>query len=253
MVERGISNVRSTNVCEDWVNSSFCYKLELLLTAARIKITDDYVALAVEPVDANVVFKLRQALWPSGMALGIWSFAKVMVTEDIKRLSRALGFQPSANVPIAELLAKQQQQQTAKLPTSRQPQLLGDSQTQKGAVLAREDSSGNKKPPGQEESSADEAKANIKKAPVQFYLAFAAFLKQLASTWKPPPRNPPPGSILTEGLIELEAPRVYLVCKARAYWDMKTNSYDTKSMSLTLVQMHAKRPGLPPPRRNLSR
>lgn len=176
----------------------------------------------------------------------------MMVTEDIKRLSRALGFETTGNVPIAELLAKQQQQ-TAKLPTSRQPQLLGDSQAQKAAVLAREDSSGNKKPSGQEESSADEAKASIKKAPIQFYLAFAAFLKQLAATWKPPPRSPPPGSILTEGLIELEAPRVYLVCKVRAYWDMKTNSYDTKSMILTLVQMHAKRPDGAPPRRNLSR
>jgi hypothetical protein len=178
------------------------------------------------------------------MAMSLWSFAKVVVMDDIKNVARIIGLETSEKPPtIQDLLSgqqQQQQQQMAKLPTPGRTQPLGDTQAQKSGVLARDVSSPSKRASTQEEPSASQGK---KADPAESKLlsqSMAAFVSTLQKSWKPVPYFLPKGNVLYEGIVEIEASNAWIVFNVRAYWDLKTNSYDPRSLSIRVAHVHPK-------------
>ena len=231
------------SLCELGRSSSRLHP-ERQLTTHRIEIADDYIALVTQPVKPETAFIIRRALWPSAMAMSLWSFAKVVVMDDIKKVARFVGLQTSDQPPtIQELLSaqqQQQQQQMAKLPASRRTQLLGDTQAQKSPVLTRGVSSASKKASTQEEPSASQGKRADPAESKLLSRSMFAFVTTLQKSWAPVPYFLPKGNVLYEGIVELEAPNAWIVLNVRAFWDLKTNSYDTRSLSIRVAHVHPK-------------
>jgi hypothetical protein len=202
------------------------------------------------PVDPETVFRIRRALWPSAMAMSIWSFAKVIVTDDFKNAARILGIGIGDNNPtIEELLYKQHQQltklypPTKETPSSKQTQLLGDSQAQKSVALPAENSSVTKKATSQEDVAPGSVKRAVSAISEHFSRGILAFKTKLRQSWLQTPSFPPGGSILTEGLVELEAQKAWIVLYVRGFWDPKTSSYDLRTLHVRLAHVQPKSQG----------
>lgn len=200
------------------------------------------------PVDSLTVFRIRQAFWPSALAQSFWSFTKVMVADDAKRIARMLGIRTSPPPPsLEQILAKHQQLIKGPSPTkdgpTKQPQALGDATK---AIT-------NTNPPDPEKSSLmGKGSEELEVGPgtrtamafhAHFFRAIMAFKLKLQQTWKPAPNYPPRGSILVSGLVELDSPKAWLVFDVKAAWDPKTKSYDARSMNLQLRRMQMKKQG----------
>jgi hypothetical protein len=197
------------------------------------------MALVTIPVESGTVFKIRQALWPSALAQSFWSFTKVIVSDDVKRLAGMLGFQlGDPPLTIEDLLSKQRQLMKGPPPTkerpatSKQPQLLGDTQTQKSIVPI---------------TAQEEVDADTKRAAHAIFGHFSrgvlAFRTKLQQTWQYAPGYPPRGSIFVDGLVELEAPKAWLVFDVKGAWDPKTNTFDSKSLVVHLKTLQMKKQG----------
>jgi hypothetical protein len=201
------------------------------------------------PVDSSIVFKIRQALWPSALAKAFWSFTKVMISDDARRVARMLGLQADDTPPtIEQLLARHQQmirgsQTNDGSPKPKQPQLLGDAQTQKAIVTVADNQGLVGKPPLQEDLDANPGKNGISAVYAHFFRGIMAFKMKLQQSWRPAPDYPPRGSIIVQGLVELDSPKAWLVFDVKAAWDPKTKSYDSRSMQVHLKRMQMKRQG----------
>jgi hypothetical protein len=219
---------------------------EELLTISRIEIADDYIAWSTMSVDSGTVFKIRSALWPSALAKSFWSFIKVMVTDDAKKVARIIGLPSGAPPPtIDQLLARHQQIMKGGPPTkdgppkAKQPQLLGDSQNTMMPVPAN--TSVTSKPTLAEEESESKLKKIVLGVTSHYERGLTAFKMKLKQTWRPAPNYPPRGSIMVQGLVEIDSPRAWLVFDVKAAWDPKTKTYDSRSLHIALRRMQAKR------------
>jgi hypothetical protein len=212
-----------------------------------IEIGDDYITWGTQPVDSLTVFRLRQALWPAALIQSFWSFTKVMVADDAKRIAGMLGIRSSPPPPsLDQILARHQQLMKGPQTPSKDgpptlPQPAGDASKAITAATPSEKSTltGGKQD-GTEVGPATNA-AMVFHA--HFFRAIMAFKAKMAQTWRPAPNYPPRGSILVSGLVELDSPKAWLVFDVKAAWDPKTRSYDARSMHLQLRRMQLKKQG----------
>ncbi|KAL5315012.1 hypothetical protein ACEPPN_017662 [Leptodophora sp. 'Broadleaf-Isolate-01'] len=209
-----------------------------------LEIGDNYIELRTQPVDSLTVFRIRQALWPSALVQSFWSFTKVMVVDDAKRIAGMLGISSGPPPPTIDQLLAQHQQllkgpQTPQLSTknntptqaptvTQPPKGMPGSSTEKPALMGK----------GPEE---EELASKAMAFHAHFFRPIMAFKAKLAQTWRPAPSYPPRGSILVSGMVELDSPRAWLVFDVRAAWDPKTKEYDPRSMHIKLRRSQAKK------------
>jgi hypothetical protein len=200
------------------------------------------------PVDSKTVFKIRQALWPSALARSFWSFTKVIVSDDAKRVGRMLGLYTDPDpLSLGQLLSRSQQTIRRSPPTNdgpaepQQPRLLGDAQTQKSMVPVAENPRFAGKPSLEEEVDANPAKRVASALHAHFLRGIKEFKWKLWHNWRPAPNYPPRGSIVVRGMVEIDSPEAWLVFDVTAAWDPKTKTYDPGSMRVLLRRMQIKR------------
>lgn len=198
-------------------------------------------------MDSHTVFKMRQALWPSALAKSFWTFTKVMVIDDVKRIAGLLGFQQAPPPPLEQIIARHQQlikspgaapnkdglPQAVSDPTKALPSATGP---QNVALTG----TGKQPGPGEQVNSPGSSALTV---PSHFINAMMAFKAKLSQTWKPAVRFPPRGSIVVSGFVELDAPKAWLVFDVNAAWDPKTKEFDTRGMFLKLRRMQLKKQG----------
>jgi hypothetical protein len=210
-----------------------------------IEITDDYIAWAQVPVDSLTVFRIRQAMWPSALVKSFWSFTKVMVVDDVKRIAGMLGISQTPPPPLEQILARHQQLIKGPAPTKdgppARPQAVGDATKAITGAAAPEKSAMTGK--GSEEMESSPGTRTAMAFHAHFFRAIMAFKTKLSQTWRPAPNYPPRGSILVSGFVELDSPKAWLVFDVKAAWDPKTREYDARSMHLQLRRMQLKKQG----------
>lgn len=233
-----------------------------------------------QPVDSTVVNAVNRVLWPSPLFLSTWAFAGTMLRQNVQDLFRALGYEsksssdlttsttsatsqgapaapgssppplPSQHHPDIQRSLQRLQQQATKRPEDvKDPGAMASGNQGDGAYGAASTTPTPGAPPPGTPSS-DKSKADQKSAgdllPGQAVAQsissdpLKAFKQQFSKAWKRMPEQPPRGSILVSGLVELEAPKGYTVVDVVAYWDPKTRQFDNKSMMVRLRRLQAK-------------
>ncbi|KAK6582143.1 hypothetical protein PZA11_005840 [Diplocarpon coronariae] len=214
-----------------------------------IEIGDDYIEWRTQPVESQVALRIKQCLWPSALAQSSWSFIKVMVVDDMKHLARMLGFRSGTPpAPLDQVLTRRQQL----LKGSQAPQLATEDNTRAQTTAVAT-------PPKGLTAGSSEKPALMGKGPEELEVGSAAmalhahlvkpmmaFRTKFSQTWRPAPDFPPRGSILVSGMVELDAPKAWLVFDVRASWDPKTRAYDPRSMIVRLRRMQPKKQGPTP-------
>jgi hypothetical protein len=221
-----------------------------------IEITDEFITWTTMPVDSLTVFKIRQALWPSALAKSFWNFTKVLVTDDIKRIAKMLGFKSSSQTSMEQVLARHAKQfpngmvkeggpskddvPSKNGPLPRPRRSLDDA----NQAMVKAPVTDKPSPPAQApDNGASQAKAVVQSIGLHFIGPMLAFKSKLAQTWRPAPNYPPRGCIIVSGLVELDSPKAWLVVDVKAAWDPKTRTYDPRSMHLGLRRMQMKKQG----------
>lgn len=196
------------------------------------------------PVDADIVFKMRRILWPSVFGQSFWSFGKTLLNQHAATVGEFFGIQPAPQNSFEEILAKH----------TKRPMITSGK---------TDESSGNSVPPRSypesasgktipESPTAAKDETGLVNSPsftgsllstMQFHTgsALMAFKTTFLQTWKSARTYPPRGSIIVSGLVELDAPRAWLVVDIKAAWDPKTKSFDRKSMNLSIRRMQMKK------------
>jgi len=231
-----------------WLDVDFPQLAPPEFERSGIEIGDDYITWGTQPVDSLTVFRLRQALWPSALIQSFWSFTKVMVADDAKRIAGMLGMRSSPPpASLDQILARHQQlmkrPQTPSKdgPPAALPQPAGDATKAITAAASPEKSTLTGRKQDEVEVGPTTNAAMVFHA--HFFRAIMAFKSKMAQTWRPAPSYPPRGSILVSGLVELDSPKAWLVFDVKAAWDPKTRSYDGRSMHLQLRRMQLKKQG----------
>ncbi|RDW87584.1 hypothetical protein BP5796_03278 [Coleophoma crateriformis] len=214
-----------------------------------IEITDSYIAWRTMPVDSLLVHRIREILWPTAMVKSTWSFTKTLLMEDGKRLLTFFGYQTKTPITIEQMITQQQQQMMQKqLPSKDGPMAEAHSAGDGGRSMGKVPTLNRPNSPGKGTGgldSSDEGSILDITAPISahFFRAMMAFKMTLAKTWKPVENWPPRGSILVGGLVELDAPKAWLVFDVRAAWDPQTRQYDPRSMVVSLRRLRPKKQG----------
>jgi hypothetical protein len=215
------------------------YKFMTNLTP-RIEIGDNFIAWSTMPVDSLTVFRLKQTLWPSAMALSSWNFVKVLVADDAKRIAIMLGIRPHPpSIPTMDKFINHQFMEVGGLGKFGPP--INSSQPSDGKKTMVPT------PQGTPDSNAPQTKPSELQLSelTRLYLSrpFTAFKAKFFQVYKPLRDYPPRGSIVVTGLVELESPRAYLVMEVDAAWNPKTNKYDSRSMAMKLKSVSPKKQG----------
>ncbi|TVY76047.1 hypothetical protein LSUE1_G006850 [Lachnellula suecica] len=219
-----------------------------------IEIADDAISWVSQPVDSLTVFRLRQILWPSAIVQSFWNFTKVLVVDDTKRIAGMLGIRSNtAPSTIGALLSKQQEMMRGSFPNKDgpPPALPGDAtgnakagfikiSTPAKPTLKQQNPD---KSPEEKDTEVNPATSMAVALHQHFGRALLALRTKLKQTWRPAPNYPPRGSILISGMVELEAPKAFLVFDVKAAWDPQTKAFDQRSMFLQLRRFQWKSQG----------
>ncbi|KAH7319097.1 hypothetical protein BKA65DRAFT_482619 [Rhexocercosporidium sp. MPI-PUGE-AT-0058] len=210
-----------------------------------LEIGDNYIELRTQPVDSLTVFRIRQALWPSALMKSFWSFTKVMVVDDAKRIAGMLGIRSGPPPPSLDQLLARHQQLLNKGPQAPQLSTKDNTPTQAPAVTQTPKGmpgTSAEKPALMGKGSEEEQLTSKAMAfHAHFFRPIMAFKAKLAQTWRPAPSYPPRGSISVSGMVELDSTRAWLVFDVRAAWDPKTKEYDPRSMHIQLRRLQPKK------------
>lgn len=228
-----------------------------------------------QPVDSAVVNAVNRVLWPSPLFLSTWAFAGAMVKQNAQDLIRAIGYEPKSSPDLSasttsqatptaagsppplpsqhhpdiqRALQRLQQQATKRPEEVKDPRAMASQNQEDAAYRAASTTPTPVATPAG--SSSNKSKADQKgrgdllpgQAAAQSVSSepLKAFKQQLSKAWKRVPEQPPRGSVLVSGLVELEAPKGYTVLDVVAYWDPKTRQFDNKSMMVRLRRLQAK-------------
>ncbi|KAF7864086.1 hypothetical protein EAF04_007051 [Stromatinia cepivora] len=219
-----------------------------------IEISDDAISWVTQPVDATIVYKIRNVLWPTALFQSSWIFVKVLAAEEFRIMARVFGVEletSPAQQTLDQMLARSQkvmkelngQQKvpgdvqrpfTAKDGPPQQP--LGDKSKEvtaaPGKPNVREDIL-----PALVNSFKDIHTSFVAKPIMAAKIKYVEMSKKLRPTTNIHPR----GSITVSGFVELESDKAFLVFDVIAAWDPKKKDYDVNSMQLKLRRMQRKR------------
>ncbi|KAH8817136.1 hypothetical protein F5884DRAFT_778527 [Xylogone sp. PMI_703] len=230
-----------------WLDVDFPRAPPPMYVRSGIEITDDYIAWTTMPVDSSTVFKIRRAFWPSPLAQSFWAFTKVLVAQEFQQLANILGIKTEQSSPAfdpIEMLRQRQLQRPNPAPSPNGPPkqpTLTDAATAMGSMSF---------PPktpmvGKDSQDVDTTAGPATKVGMSLHAHFMrpimAFKMKLAQTWRSANAMPPRGSVIVSGMVEINAPKAWLVFDVTAAWDPKTKAYDTKSLVLRLRRVQMKK------------
>lgn len=212
------------------------------------------------PVDPLVVFKTRQVLWPTALMHSVYSFWKVTFEDDIKRAFTRVGIYTGPPPPTREQISASHQKQLQNLlkdskgtPTkTSSPPKLPDAKKTMSVALPDESPLQNTVKDGAIVNTTDQASSSgqtdneskdmrVTKAIYdRYYHAVIAFKQKFAQSRKPMKANHPRGSIRFSGLVYIETEKAFVTFDVTAFWDPKTESYDSPSFRLGLRNIQQK-------------
>lgn len=221
----------------------------------RIEISDDAISWVTMPVDASIVYKIRNVLWPQAVFQSMCTLTKVLAVEHSRKLAEMFGIQlqtSHAQNSMDQLLARSQKLIKE---MNGKPKVAGDVQrplTAKGGIPQQplDDKSkeiGGVALPGKPTSKDDMLSGfigNFKDIHQIFakpILAAKMKYVQISKQMRPTMNLHPRGSVIVSGLVEIEAEKAFLVLDIVAAWDPKKKEYHSESIRLVLRRVQTKR------------
>ncbi|KKY23672.1 hypothetical protein UCDDS831_g02893 [Diplodia seriata] len=184
---------------------------------AGIEIADDYIAWTRRPVDQINYQRLKRALWPVAVASGALASTQYLWHVQMNKLREWIGLSPKVDPSIDVLARHLEAMQRAKQEGSNRP--LAPPPNTSERTVASADPNANANAAGK--TAAAEKHTNLPEfepIPPQS-IALSIFSSTLLKNWKRPQLEPPRGTVLVTGLIEIRGDKARTVLDVTAAYD----------------------------------
>ncbi|KAK3392695.1 hypothetical protein B0H63DRAFT_106 [Podospora didyma] len=251
-----------------WMDLDFPYKAPPEYERSGILFTPDgAIGIARVPVESLQAKLLERVLWPRPFALSFWAFGTALAKEKVNEVAKYFGFEtgdsgsgitrgsPMAgpapmptthNAQVQKALQQIRQQATKRPEEVSDPSAMATAAEAAAAAAAAANAAPNASGrPGSSKSEKQPAEERF--AGENWLRSFyegnpwKEFVKTYRKTWKPLKDDPPRGCVAVSGLVEIETSKAYAVIDVFAWYNPKTNSYDERSMWMSLRRMQYKK------------
>ncbi|GAB1309840.1 hypothetical protein MFIFM68171_00050 [Madurella fahalii] len=215
-------------------------------------ITDDTVEWASMPIESSTAKRLERVLWPRPLALSSWAFITTLAKQKASEFTTFLGFgsaeprdtqirsNPGSAAPLPTSHGPNVQKALERIgqQATRRPEEVNDSNPMSSSAAAHPTAPSNPRDErvstaGKSPASASNAKQPDKTDSVEqslrrFFMeptALQAFKDKFWKVWKPMEGDPPRGSLLILGYIEIETSRAWVRFDVTAWYNPKTKLY----------------------------
>lgn len=191
-----------------------------------IEVGDDFIALSTQRLSPEEQHRVSRAIWPVAAANSLYAGTKVLFAFQYRRLKAALGLEttPEPGSPEARMQhmlqmmqAQQQKQEQGKFVPGKTPDA--------GAASASA-------APATSSSDAPStwpfswiAKPPMPPSSVEMPLAFHVFNHTLAKGWLPKNNEPPRGTFVVQGLIQVRGSRAVITFDVNAHYSTKESRF----------------------------
>lgn len=230
-----------------WLDISFPDGPPQEYQRSGIEIGDGFIAWSQQKVSPEKQWRTMRALWPQAAAEGAWATMKVLTGIQYRRAKQALGwegkdpFSPEERFRHAmEMMQKQQ--------AAREKKRVGGAQTEPGGrpdaatttVSTRDASSAQQQTPlpaAAQSKPADSSKkqpwtlpavpipAVTPSHPTDLPIALHVFNSTLSKSWNPKRAEPPRGTFVVTGLVEVKGARGRMLFDVQSCYDPKAAKY----------------------------
>ncbi|KAF2723235.1 hypothetical protein K431DRAFT_283042 [Polychaeton citri CBS 116435] len=237
---------KDTKIGKFWLDISFPDGPPQEYERSGLEIGDDFIAWSQQKVSAENQWRLTRTLWPKAAAEGLWATTKVLVGMQWRRAKQALGLDsrdplsPEERYRTAiEVLAKHQQAREQKEMGKQQTEPSG---TDSNAVSRTQDTDrrtnateGRKLPwaftvplpntPNPISSASKPGAENEGGLNVDIPIAMHVFNAALSKHWKQAKAEPPRGTFVVQGLVEVRGNRGRMLFDVQSCYDPKAGKY----------------------------
>ncbi|EME43898.1 hypothetical protein DOTSEDRAFT_71639 [Dothistroma septosporum NZE10] len=218
-----------------WLDISFPDGPPQEFERSGIEIGDGYIAWSQQRISPESQWRLMRALWPKAAFDSVWATTKVLAGIQYRRAKQALGwegkdpFSPEERYKHAvEMMEKQQAAREGKQLGKAQTDPERDSSAVVGASAATGTSStqatttDGKKLPWT--LNVPVPKTNTI-GPADAPIALAVFQTALSQQWNPKKMEPPKGTFVVQGLVEIRGARGRMLFDVQSCYDPKAAKY----------------------------
>lgn len=236
---------KNTKVGKYWLDIAFPDGPPPEYERSGIEIGDGYVAWSAQRIQPEQQWRIMRALWPKAAFEGSYATAKVLAGIQYRRFKQAIGweskdpFSPEEKFKHAmDMIAKHQaakEQGASRVgKTQLEPNGTGSS-----GVIGSPSPSGASAP---KDSTADGPKLpyhipvplppTSATSETDLPIAIHTFRQSLGKFWNPKKQEPPKGSFIVAGMVEVRGSRGRMLFDVQSYYDPQHNKYSTVNASV---------------------
>ncbi|KAL1311614.1 hypothetical protein AAFC00_001725 [Neodothiora populina] len=227
---------RDPKVGKYWLDMSFPDGPPQEYARRGIEVGQDFIALSTQKLSPEQQHRVTRALWPSATFNGLYASSKVLFAFQYRRLKQALGIEstPEPGSPEARmqhmLQMMQAQQEQGKLVPGKAKADTGSGASASAATSPSSSSSSASTTP---ESAAGKsvfpwlARAPTPATSTEMPLAMHIFNSTLAKDWMPKKMEPPRGTFIVQGLIQVKGSRAVMTFDVQGFYEPKSSKFVT--------------------------
>jgi hypothetical protein len=244
---------KDAKVGKYWLDISFPDGPPQEFERSGIEIGDGFVAWSQQRVSQEKQWRLMRALWPYAAANSSWATLKVLAGIQYRRVKQMLGWDgPDPMAPeerfktAMEMMSKQQNQGQQKNGVSKaQTEPNGspgavvsrtDASTPSSSAQSPSDGSRPRAPPTPSDDSwlksiplpnvsLPSSSASEETANTDIPIAMHVFQSTLRKSWNPKKMEPPRGTFVVQGLVEIRGSRGRFMFDVQSAYDPKAGKY----------------------------
>lgn len=215
-----------------------------------IEITEDYVAWTKRPVTQRNNSRLQRALWPSAVFSSLWAASRHVFGLRVEKAKKIFGFETNAGNPPNPTHQSQEktglrnkEETVGPASDNAEERTLRSGEASHRSAITSPTS---RIPGGSSISNGKNVglpqqpvvKTQEKDVPV----TLAVLAKTLARSWKPVRTEPPRGSCLVSGLVEVVGTKGKCVMDVTAVYDPSLDKYLSVNSGIRTLRSRPQRP-----------
>lgn len=211
-----------------------------------IEIADEYIALSEQRLTQEEYHRNVRLIWPTGMVDSLYAYWKTLMIFQYQKVRAALGIDTKVQPGSPEHRANHMLQMLQVQQASKQASAIGKTQTNPGSGAVNTSTQTGR---GVESTTADQAARSSEPAgapsdtkwfmptrkpgeePAEKVIATAMFAHTLQKSWSQTNREPPRGTFIVAGLVQIKGQRAMVTLDVQAFYDPKASKFAVVNVS----------------------
>ena len=253
-----MSTGKELKVGKYWLELTFPDAPPQEYVRSGIEIGDDFIAWSPQKISAENHYRLTRALWPKATFEGAWATAKIFGGINYRRLKQALGWEeanpssPEERFKVAlEIMEKKQKASGREgSPVGGEAQTSPDGTPGSLVSVSSAANEAQSSPRASQDRSAlpwalDKlpipSSADLVN-PTDIQIAKYVFFGALKKEWNPKQLEPPRGSFVVQGLVEVKGSKGRVMFDVQSCYDPKESKYIVVNAGIRSIKQWNQKP-----------